>query len=104
LDGSDAFVAVVAYKNCQVTAYVCDSAMISEWFRGSADGTSINLTNANGAHLTADLAADSFDGTFTLAGGSALNFTVSAADQPAGLYRGEDMTRLAVNPLPLPVS
>jgi serine/threonine-protein kinase len=90
VDGSDAFIAIVLHTNGEVTAYVCDSAIISEWFKGSVTGSSLDLTNASGARLTADLAADSFNGTFTLAGGSALNFSVTEEDQPAGLYRGED--------------
>ncbi len=90
VDGSDAFISVVLHTDGAVTAYVCDSAAISEWFKSNVTGSSLDLTNANGAHLTADLAPDSFNGTFSPAGGSALNFSVSAADQPAGLYRGED--------------
>jgi|CXWL01.1.fsa_nt_gi serine/threonine-protein kinase len=90
VDGSDAFIAVILHKNGEVTAYVCDSADISAWFKGSVDGSSLDLTNADGARLTADLAADSFTGTFTPSGSSPLTFTVTKADQPAGLYRGED--------------
>jgi hypothetical protein len=90
VDGSDAFISIVAHKNGKVTAYVCDGAIISEWFKGDLNGSSIDLTNANGAHLTADLSADSTNGTFTPSGGSALNFTTSAVTQPAGLYRAEE--------------
>lgn len=90
VDGSDAFISIVVHTNGEVTAYVCDSVTISEWFSGSADGSSLDLTNGNGAHLSADLSADSVQGTFTPAGGSALTFTTSAVTHPAGLYRGED--------------
>jgi serine/threonine-protein kinase len=90
VDGSDAFIAVVVHANGEVTAYVCDGVAISEWFKGSVDGSSLDLTNASGAHLTADLSADSIYGTFALAGGSALNFTTNAVTEPAGLYRAED--------------
>ncbi|MBI5823043.1 MAG: hypothetical protein HZB18_03380 [Chloroflexi bacterium] len=93
VDGSDAFISVVLHTDGSVTAYVCDSVAISEWFKGNADDSSLDLTNASGARLTADLAAGSFNGTFTPSGAngsSPLTFSVNAADQPAGLYRGED--------------
>jgi len=93
VDGSDAFIAVILHTNGAVTAYVCDSADISEWFKGSVTGSSLDLTSKGGAHLTADLAADSFNGIFTPSranGASSLTFNVKAADQPAGLYRGEN--------------
>jgi len=90
VDGSDAFISIVAHKNGKVTAYVCDGVTISEWFKGNLNGTSIDLTNANGAHLTANLSADSVNGAFTPSGSSALNFTTSAVTQPSGLYRAED--------------
>ncbi len=90
VDGSDAFIAVVLHTDGAVTAYVCDSTTISEWFKGSVDGASLSLTNADGARLSADLAAGSFDGTFTTSEGISLNFSVTEADQPAGLYRDED--------------
>ena len=90
VDGSDAFISIVAHKNGKVTAYVCDGATISDWFKGDSNGSSIDLTNASGAHLTADLSADSTNGTFTPSGGSALNFTTSPVTQPAGLFRGEE--------------
>ena len=70
VDGSDAFIAVVLHGNGEVTAYICDGASISEWFKGNVDGSSLNLTNASGTRLTADLAADSFTGTFTPSSGS----------------------------------
>lgn len=90
VDNSDAFIAVVLHTDGTVTAYVCDSASISAWFKGNVDGSSLDLTNADNAHLTADVKADSFTGTFTASGGSPLSFTVQQADKPYGLYRGED--------------
>jgi hypothetical protein len=92
VDGSDAFIAITLHTNGEVTAYVCDSATISAWFKGKADGSTLDLTNASGAHLTADLAPDSFTGTFTPSGangGSALTFSVQQAGEPAGLYRAD---------------
>lgn len=90
VDGSDAFIAVVLHTDGTVTAYVCDSVSISEWFMGNVDGSSLDLTNASGARLTADLAPDSFTGTFTGSDGSPLSFSVQQEDEPYGLYRGED--------------
>ena len=90
MDGTDAFISVILHTDGTVTAYVCDSAAISEWFKGSVNGSSLDLTNADGARLTADLAADSFTGTFTPSSSSPLTFSAEQADQPAGLYRGED--------------
>ena len=89
VDGSDAFIALVAQKNGEVTASVCDGASISEWFRGSADGDTLELASKSGAHLAADLAADSINGSFTPSGGSSLDFIASAVTEPAGLYRAE---------------
>lgn len=89
VDGSDAFISVVVHANGEVTAYVCDGADISEWFKGTADGSSLDLTNANGASLTATLSANSASGTFTPAGDSALNFSAEIASEPAGLYRAD---------------
>jgi hypothetical protein len=90
VDSSDAFISVVVHANGKITAYVCDGVTISEWFKGDLNGSSIDLTNANGAHLTANLSADAVNGTFTPSGSSALNFTTSVVTQPAGLYRAED--------------
>ncbi|MEW6240015.1 MAG: hypothetical protein ACOYZ8_15810 [Chloroflexota bacterium] len=90
VNGSDAFIAVVLHTNGAVTAYVCDSVSISEWFKGNVDGASLDLTNASGARLTADLAPDSFTGTFTASDDSPLSFSVQQEDEPYGLYRDED--------------
>ena len=90
VNGSDTFIAVVLHTDGAVTAYVCDSVSIAEWFKGNVDGSSLDLTNASGAHLTADLADGSFNGTFTPSGSSPLTFSVNAADQPAGLFRHEE--------------
>ena len=90
VDGSDAFVSVVLHTDGTVTAYVCDSVGIAEWFKGSAGADTLDLTNAGGANITADLSADSFSGIFTPASGSALNFTVFFVNEPAGLYRLEE--------------
>jgi len=90
VDGSDAFISIVAHANGRVTAYVCDGATISEWFRGDLNGSSLDLTNASGAHLTANLSADSVNGTFAPSGSSFLKFTANAVTLPAGLFRHEE--------------
>ncbi|MEW6083681.1 MAG: hypothetical protein AB1607_03705 [Chloroflexota bacterium] len=87
VDGSDAFIAVVLHTDGTVTAYVCDGLAVAEWFKGNANGNSLDLTNADGATLNATTAADSFSGTFTPVGGSALNFSVSVVTEPEGLWR-----------------
>lgn len=90
VDGSDAFISIVAHKNGKVTAYVCDGVTISEWFKGDLNGAALDLTNGSGAHLTAVLSADSVNGAFTPSGGSALDFATTAVTQPAGLFRREE--------------
>lgn len=87
--GSNAFVAVVAHTNGEVQAYVCDGESIAAWFQGNAANSAAELTNANGDTLVVKLDAQTAQGTFTPAGGTALAFKAEAANAPAGLYRAE---------------
>lgn len=89
INGSDAFIAVIQHTNGEVTAYVCDGTEISEWFNGTANGSSMDLTNVAGARLTAEVQADSVPGSFTQSDGSAFDFTANTASEPAGLYRAD---------------
>ena len=56
VEGGDAFVAIVAAEDGEVTAYVCDGeegemATTGEWFTGELDGTELLLEADSGAML-----------------------------------------------------
>lgn len=59
----------MAHRNGEVNAYVCDGSSVSEWFKGSAQGNSLDLTSKGGARLVAELSQGSASGAFTPAGG-----------------------------------
>jgi len=90
VDGSDAFVAVVADGE-RLFAFVCDGtddgAGVWEWFRGTLDGDHAQLTNAAGQTLVVELAGDAVLGSVTFADGVAYPFVTEAAIGDAGLYR-----------------
>jgi hypothetical protein len=81
----------------QVIAYACDGDLdrpitFAQWFKGSVTNNSVNLTNANGAHLVANLTSRAATGTVTLPTGRSFSFNPPAITDPAskaGLYRSE---------------
>jgi len=81
----------------QVTAYTCDGddehhITFAQWFKGNVANNSVNLTNANGAHLVATLTSQAATGTVTLPDGTSFPFTAAVITDPAsksGLYRSE---------------
>ena len=79
----------------QVTAYACDGddehpITFAQWFTGNVTNKTIDLTNANGAHLVATLTSQAATGTVTLPGGKSFPFTANAiTNSKAGLYRSE---------------
>ena len=95
VEGGDAFVAIVAAEDGEVTAYVCDGeegemATTGEWFTGELDGTELLLEADSGATLEAVLTDDGATGTYTSADGAVQALTAEPAEGDAGLYRGED--------------
>ena len=85
--GSDAFIAVVS-TGSKALAYVCDGAKVSLWFTGAVkQGGLLEVTQASGAKLTANLAAQSVVGTLELEAGRVLNFRTEPVKDTAGLYR-----------------
>ena len=95
VDGGDAFVAIVAGEDGEVTAYVCDGAegemaTTGEWFSGELDGTELLLEADSGATLAAELTDDGATGTYTAADGTVQALAAEPATGDAGLYRGEE--------------
>jgi hypothetical protein len=92
LEGTDAYVGLVAAADGAVMVYVCDGDTISEWFRGDATGDSVSLTSSGGATLRATLADRTAAGSVTLADGTEHSFSLSLAAGDAGLYRSREET------------
>ena len=88
VSGIDAFVGIVS-NGSRVTAYVCDSETIAEWFRGAVTGDTVELTSAGGARLVAQLSGDTASGTFHTVDGREFAFSASLTTgrDSAGLYR-----------------
>jgi hypothetical protein len=95
VDGGEAFVAIVAGEDGEVTAYVCDGeegemAATGDWFTGELDGATLSLQADSGATLEAELTDDGATGTYTSADGATADLAAEPAEGDAGLYRGED--------------
>lgn len=95
VEGGEAFVAIVAGEDGEVTAYVCDGeegemAATGDWFTGEVDGAELSLQAESGATLEAELTDDGATGTYTSADGTTQALTAEPAEGDAGLYRGED--------------
>ncbi len=79
----------------QVTAYACDGddehpITFAQWFKGNVTNNTVDLTNANSAHLVATLTSRAATGTVTLPGVTSFPFTANAiTNSKAGLYRSE---------------
>lgn len=86
IDGSNALVAIVVLETRETLAYVCDSGLVAQWFRGNATADGLALS-AGGSKLEARLSIDGVAGQVTLGSGTALSFTAGPAIGPAGLYR-----------------
>lgn len=87
VEGTDAFVAIVAGDG-EVVAYVCDGDDdIAEWFTGEADSDeAFSLVASSGAVITAEADDGGWAGSITLSGATHA-FEAEAADGDAGLYR-----------------
>ena len=86
IDGSDALIAIVVLETRETLAYVCDSKLVAQWFRGNATADGLALS-AGGSKLEARLSIDGAAGQVTLGSGSARSFTATPAIGSAGLYR-----------------
>jgi len=94
ISGTEAFIGI-AISGQEVTAYVCDGtdttvATISEWFKGTLSGDSIELSSSGGAQLTGNLASAGVQGTVVLADGQTFAFSAAPAGAEAGLFRAEE--------------
>lgn len=87
VEGTDAFVALVA-NGGEAVVYVCDgNEDIAEWFAGPVEETAIDLSNGAGAQVEATASGAGYSGTVTLASGERHNFQAVAAESGAGLLR-----------------
>jgi hypothetical protein len=80
----------------QVIGYLCDGTgqhvSLAQWFTGPVTGTSIDITNAHGAHLVATATAQAITGTVTLKDGRSAPFIARLLPDPGrtyGLFRSE---------------
>ncbi len=89
LDGTDAFVAVVA-DGTQIAAYICDSGPLAEWFFGPARAADLTLSSASGATLSLSLpeAAAPMSGFLRLADGPSRAFQADPSTTPV-LFRAD---------------
>ena len=87
--GTHAFVGV-AVSGSQVTAYVCDSKRIAQWFKGSLHAATVTLTSKAGYVLHLAVGNQQVTGTLRLPGkaGTIHRLVTAGATRPAGLYRG----------------
>ena len=93
VEGSDAYVAVVAGPDGDVRAYVTDGGSSVDWLDGFLEGprdTSARLGNDGGAVLEVAFTGRSVSGAFARPGEDPRSFTAAAADEPAGLYRAAE--------------
>jgi hypothetical protein len=90
VSGTRAFVAVVE-RGSRVTAYVCDSGRIAQWFEGtvSAAGRS-KITSRRGYVLQVTFGHGRATGSLRFPGkaGALHHFTAASDARPAGLRRG----------------
>lgn len=87
-DGSELAIAV-AVKGDQAAAYLCDGERVEAWMRGTAVDGKVELKAADGsASVIAELSGDDLTGT-AVANEQDFAFTITVAEKPAGLYRGE---------------
>ncbi len=87
VDGTNAFVALVA-SGGEAIVYVCDgNEDLADWFAGSVQETTIDLTNDGGAQVEATASGGGYRGTVTFANGKRHQFQAMPAEPDAGLLR-----------------
>lgn len=91
VSGTPALIAFVRSGD-QAVAYVCDGSpsavTAAEWFSGHIAGGSLDVTNADGAHLAATFTGSQVTGTVSLSG-PPRTFTAASLKSDTGLYRAE---------------
>lgn len=99
VDGTDAFVGVVA-GSVEAVVYVCNGdEQLSAWFAGPIDDTgAFDLANGGGDTVAGTIGADTVTGTFTPAGGAAHPFVATPAAAGGGVFRamGDDAEELGI--------
>ncbi len=87
VEGTNAFVALLA-SDGEAVFYVCDGTEdIAEWFAGPVEETEIDLSNDAGARVEATASDGGYAGTVTLADGGRHRFQAVPAQPGAGLLR-----------------
>jgi|UniRef100_A0A7C3HDL0 hypothetical protein len=89
---SGSYIGIINLRG-QVLAYVCDGtdgkASVSQWFRGTMTGGSLEASHPNGSTLSATLAkAGELRGSVQIAGAKRESFTAVEVSGPAGLWLG----------------
>lgn len=89
VSGTHAFVAVVV-RGSRVTAYVCDSRKLAQWFKGTAPARKSTLTSSGGYVLRIAIGHGRATGSLRFPGtaGVVHRFAAARDAKPAGLYRG----------------
>lgn len=93
VEGSDAYVAVVAGADNDVLAYVTDGGSSVDWLEGILEGprdTAARIGNDGGAVLDVSFTGTRAAGAFARPGEYPQTFTAEAVDDPAGLYRATE--------------
>jgi hypothetical protein len=87
--GTSAFVAVVE-RGSRLTAYVCNSRKIAQWFKGTVSAGRSKLTSRGGYVLQIRFGHDQATGSLRFPGtaGAVHHFTAVRDTRPAGLWRG----------------
>lgn len=72
-------------------AYLCDSADVTNWFRGTNKSGALDLQAPSGASIAAGVTAKALDGLLVDVDGTATSFKLKPAKGDAGLYRTEQV-------------
>jgi hypothetical protein len=72
-------------------AYLCDSADVTSWFKGTNKGGKLDLEAPDGSVIAAGVKGKKVDGVFVSADGTATDFVLKQAAGDAGLFRQEQV-------------
>lgn len=89
VNGTNAFISILAGEN-KAVAYVCNGdEQISEWFNVDiVDPTVLNIENEKGAKISAKFSEISYHGEFTSISGIRYSFSATpSTEKSAGIYR-----------------
>jgi hypothetical protein len=85
----DHIAVAVAVLGDRAAAYICDGRSLEAWFRGSVDGSYVDLTARNGDRIRAELDDHGrLEGALRHAGRT-YEFELRTAKPPAGIYRAK---------------